>query len=110
MYGGLSGNLKEYFDAADDAAREASQKGIATASQESVDELNGRMTAVQGHTYNISEYTKQLVATTNLILNSVLNIESETDGFGERLANMESNLRDVRDTVGDIALKGIKIK
>lgn len=110
VYGGLSGNLKEYFDAADDAAREASQKGIATASQESVDELNGRMTAVQGHTYNISEYTKQLVATTNLILNSVLNIESETDGFGERLANMESNLRDVRDTVGDIALKGIKIK
>ncbi|HBJ77400.1 MAG TPA: hypothetical protein DDY68_06540, partial [Porphyromonadaceae bacterium] len=33
--------------------REASKKGIATASQDSVDELNGRMTAVQGHTYSI---------------------------------------------------------
>ena len=57
------------------ATREASQKGIATASQDSVDELNGRMTAVQGHTYNI-----------------------------------EQHLKSVKDTVGDIALKGIKIK
>lgn len=110
IYKGLSDNLKQYFAATDDANREASQKGIATASQESVDELNGRATAIQGHTYNICEYTKQLVATTNLILQSVLNIESETEGFGARLERMESNLKGVKDAVDDIALKGIKIQ
>lgn len=110
IYSGLSENLKEYFAASEDAMREASEKGIATASQESVDELNGRATAIQGHTYNICEYTKQLVATTNLILQSVLNIEGETDGFGARLERMENNLRSVKDSVDDIALKGIKIQ
>lgn len=110
IYNGLSENLKEYFAASEDALREASEKGIATASQDSVDELNGRATAIQGHTYNICEYTKQLVATTNLILQSVLNIEGETDGFGARLERMESNLKGVKDTVEDIALKGIKIQ
>lgn len=110
IYSGLSDNLKKYFSASDEASREASQKGIATASQESVDELNGRATAIQGHTYNICEYTKQLVTTTNLILQSVLNIESETTGFGSRLERMESNLKGVKDTVDDIAIKGIKIQ
>ena len=110
IYNGLADNLKKYFAVSDEASREASQKGIATASQESVDELNGRATAIQGHTYNICEYTKQLVATTNLILQSVLNIESETDGFGARLERMEGNLKGVKDTVDDIALKGIKIQ
>ena len=110
IYNGLADNLKKYFAASDEASREASQKGIATASQESVDELNGRATAIQGHTYNICEYTKQLVTTTNLILQSVLNIESETDGFGARLERMEGNLKGVKDTVDDIALKGIKIQ
>lgn len=110
IYSGLSDNLKKYFSASDEVTREASQKGIATASQDSVDELNGRATAIQGHTYNICEYTKQLVTTTNLILQSVLNIESETDGFGARLERMESSLKGVRDTVDDIALRGIKIQ
>lgn len=110
IYSGLSDALGKYFDATDEASREASQKGIATASQESVDELNGRATAIQGHTYNICEYTKQLVTTTNLILLSVINIEGETDGFGARLERMESNLKGVKNTVDDIALKGIKIQ
>lgn len=110
IYNGLADNLKQYFAATEDTNREASQKGIATASQESVDELNGRATAIQGHTYNICEYTKQLVATTGLILQSVVNIEKETEGFGARIERMEGNLKDVRDAVDDIALKGIKIQ
>lgn len=110
VYSGFSESLKKYTSATEEADREASQKGIATASQESVDELNGRATAIQGHTYNISEYTKQLVTTTNLILQSILNIESETEGFGARLERMEGNLKGVKDTVEDIAMKGIKIQ
>jgi hypothetical protein len=92
------------------AEREASSSGIATASQESVDELNGRATAIQGHTYSINELTKQVAATAGLILQSVLNIESETEGFGARLERMETSLKSVKNSLDDISVKGIKVK
>ena len=92
------------------ASREASQKGIATASQDSVDELNGRMTAVQGHTFDIAENTRMLLATTNEILKGVVGIERNTGNVHTRLTVVEQHLKSVKDTVGDIALKGIKIK
>ena len=95
---------------AEESSREASKKGIANASQESVDELNGRATAIQGHTFSINENTKLLVQSTNLILKSVQQIERNTDDVPQRLANLESNMKAVKDTVNDIALKGIKIK
>ena len=102
---------KGYDLAADSAAsREASQKGIATASQDSVDELNGRMTAVQGHTYNIAENTRMLLGTANEILKGVVGIERNTGNVHARLSIVEQHLKSVKDTVGDIALKGIKIK
>ena len=102
---------KGYDLTADSAAsREASQKGIATASQDSVDELNGRMTAVQGHTFDIAENTRMLLATTNEILKGVVGIERNTGNVHTRLTAVEQHLKSVKDTVGDIALKGIKIK
>lgn len=110
IYSGLNQGLQDLFAPTEEASREASEKGIATASQESVDELNGRATAIQGHTFSINENTKQLVVTANLILQSVLNIESETNGFGLRLERMESSLKSVRDTLDDINLKGIKMR
>ncbi len=94
----------------DTDTRDASSKGIASASQESIDELNGRMTAIQGHTYSLNENTKMLVQTTNLILRSVQNIDRHTEELPDRLSSMESNIKSVKDTVNDIALKGIKIK
>ena len=102
--------LAELTGYTDETNREAAQKGIATASQESVDELNGRATAIQGHTYSISENTKLLVENTNLILRSVQNIERNTDDVPQRLANLELNVKAVKDTVNDIAIKGIRIK
>lgn len=103
---------KDGFDLTADstASREASQKGIATASQDSVDELNGRMTAVQGHTFDIAENTRMLLATTNEILKGVVGIERNTGNVHTRLSVVEQHLKSVKDTVGDIALKGIKIK
>jgi len=83
QYGILEEVNKKFIT--EDGGRTPSQKGIATASQDSIDELNGRMTAVQGHTFAISEHTRQLTATTGLILQSIVNIESETNGFGARL-------------------------
>lgn len=94
----------------DESNRKASEKGIATASQDSVNELNGRMTAVQGHTFSISENTKILVTNTAAILRSVMGIERNTNDLPSRLSSMESDLSSVKRTVNDIALKGIKIK
>lgn len=92
------------------AAREASEEGIATASQESVDELNGRATAIQGHTYSINEQTKQLVATAAAMLESVLNIEVYTERIAARMEKVEESVRDVKTTVEDMSIKGIKIQ
>lgn len=94
----------------EDANRQASQKGIATASQESVDELNGRATAIQGHTFSISENTKLLLATSNAILRSVLNIESNTNELPIRMNAIENNVRELKSSVNDIALKGVRIR
>ena len=93
-----------------EAQREGAEAGIAQASQESVDELNGRATAIQGHTFSIMENTKLLLTTANSILDSVLNIEGNTDGLSQRMRNVEDDIHDVRNTINDFALRGIKIK
>lgn len=116
----VGGNFAQIWDALPEeikniiggttAVREASQEGIASASQESIDELNGRMTAVQSHTYSINESMKSLVQTATLILASVLNIEDNTDNMDRRMSNIEGDLGEVKQTVNDIAIKGIKIR
>lgn len=93
----------------DEANRTGANKGIATASQDSVNELNGRMTAVQGHTYSISENTKILVGNTTALLKAVMHIESETDGMRERLVKIESNSNQIKNSLNDIAIKGVKM-
>ena len=110
IYSGLSEGLKGYFAASEEATREASQKGIATASQESVDELNGRTTAIQGHTFSIAENMKLLLNVASQILNAVLNIESETEGMGERICKIESYAKDTKDGIDELVTKGVKIK
>ena len=109
VWNALPDDLKALISGAE-SAREASETGIATASQESVDELNGRMTAVQGHTYTIVENMKMLLQITTQILQSVLNIESNTDRIDERMSGMEDNLSAVKYTLNDMSLKGIKIR
>lgn len=90
--------------------REASKRGIATASQDSVDELNGRATAIQGHTYSIAENTKLMLETTQGILASVMHIESETDGMSERLEGIERGVDNMADVLELITTKGIRLK
>lgn len=107
----LQNDLDAQFGWADglfsnEAAREGSKSGIATASQESVDELNGRATAIQSHTYTIAECQKLLVETTMQLLEAVWGIQRNTD----RLEAIESDMHSVKNTVNDIALKGIKLK
>lgn len=106
----LPDSVKSMFDVTEEATREASEKGIATASQESVDELNGRATAIQGHTYSISENTKIILSVVNMILQSVLNIETHTERISGLVEDVESSVKEMKDTVNDMALKGVKLK
>ncbi len=92
-----------------DMTREAATEGIATASQESVDELNGRMTAVQSHTYSIAEQTKRLVENSTAILMSVMNIETNTTDISTSMVDMRTDLRDVRATISDIQRNGLRM-
>lgn len=107
IFKALPQEIKSFFTSEDKEKREASQgKGIATASQESVDELNGRITAIQGHTYNINENVKLMQQNTANLLVSVQNIERNT----ERLAAIEANIKGMNSTISDIALYGLKVK
>lgn len=110
IWNALPDTLKETMKNASQSAREGASEGIAQASQDSVDELNGRATAIQSHTYSISENTKLLLNNTNSILQSVMHIESETDGMSARLARIETQTKAMGDTLDDIALRGIKLK
>lgn len=113
MYAQLSGELKKEgidLTQSEEKARQASEKGIATASQDSVNELNGRLTAIQGHTFSIAEQTRMLANNSSLILRSVMGIERNTNDLPTRLAAVEAATKAMRNSLDDIAIKGVKIK
>lgn len=109
IWDNLPDSVKNMFTVTSDASREASEKGIATASQESVDELNGRATAIQGHTYSLMESAKLLVANSARMLEHLAGIEDNTKHLS-KLERIENDMQAVKNTVNDIALKGIKLK
>lgn len=109
LWDNLPDSVKNMFTTTADA-REASERGIATASQESVDELNGRATAIQSHTYTINENTKLLIANSTAILECVIGIEQNTQRIADRMDVVEINVRDIRGDLADITIKGVKIK
>ena len=111
MYAQLSGELKkEGIDLTTEGdKREGMKRGIATASQESVDENNGRLTAIQGHTFLIQQQTEQITKHSAAILQTVMRISEDTNQISERLGHIETDTRAVRNTFEDIALRGIKL-
>jgi len=89
--------------------RTGSTKGIAQASQDSVDELNGRMTAIQAYIYDIRninqqsfDFEKESAAYDSAILSQLETIAENTDYC--------KLLVDVKRVLEDIQLKGLKLK
>lgn len=81
---------KQGFNLWETANREVSAKGIESVNQESVDELNGRTTAIQGHTYLISESMKLLVANAGKMLELLTGIRDNTSHLEDiKLSNKE---------------------
>lgn len=73
-----------------DGEREASQKSGITASQESVNEGNGRLTAIQGHTFDIREAVNAIAASKT---QDLMKIEINT----ERLHTIDANVFGIRE-------------
>lgn len=88
------------------SSRSATSKGIAQASQSSVDELNGRMTAIQSHTFSINQHLASVVAINAQILGRV----SSIDAKASRLEEIERNLTNMRSDISDMLTRGIKVK
>lgn len=92
------------------AGRSAAAKGIATASQDSVNELNGRMTAVQGHTYAIMEGTKVLQAVCGGILEGVRDVGRLSESIDRRLGRVEEDVARVRRAAELVHTDGVRVK
>ncbi|WP_423128236.1 tape measure protein [Gaoshiqia sp. Z1-71] len=107
------------FSKEEDFAREASSKGFAAMSQDSANELNGRFTAIQGHTYSMSENVKVLPSiNTNIetltsrsadILNHLAGIHENTNQLS-RLERIENDMSAVKSGINDMNLKGLKLR
>lgn len=80
--------------------------GIARASQESVDELNGRATAIQSHTYSIMQSQQQLVQDTAQVLKYLSNIDDNTRG----LKVMQRDMASMRKDINTIVTQGISMR
>lgn len=107
---GLPDELKDIILGDAEATREGTQKGIATASQESVDENNARLTTIQGHTYSIMTGVVELNRIGNLVLERLMGIENNTAETNMRLDNLDKRVTKVSSTLNDIQLKGLKIQ
>ena len=105
--------LDQYFDRSDaeggSSDRTASQKGIAAASQDSVDELNARATTIQGHTYSIMNGVAELNRVGNLALERLAGIEANTAETNAKLDTLLLRYRGVQSAVTNLQAKGIKV-
>lgn len=108
IYQGLSDSLKNYFTG--ETEREGTSKGIATASQDSVDENNARLTTIQGHTYTLVQGINDLNRTSNAILDKLTGIEENTTGTNDRLDRVEKNTKDIKDSIDEIDRRGLKLR
>lgn len=113
--------------------RKAAQKGIATASQDSIDELRGTMTNVQGHTYNINENTARIATGINTLtehtkhltcladidntMQSLLTMRKESIEHLSNIAEYTSNLvemkefmRSMKTGIDTLNTKGLTLK
>ena len=91
---------------AGEGAREASKKGIATASQESVDENNGLLRSMQGLTAEIQADVHRLRSIAGEQLLRLAGIESNTS----HLVGMREDLKSVQQSLSDIQIRGVKIQ
>ena len=75
-------------------------------SQDTGNDLDGRFTAIQGHTFNIAEGMNILKANSSQMLQHLAGIETNT----KRLEAIENSIGSVKAGIDTINLKGITLK
>ncbi len=85
-----------------DSVREASQKTGITASQDSVDKIDGMVTTMMGHTYSINEGVSRMATGIDGLLNySVANLSATTD-IDKTAKAIESQSKDILNHLANI--------
>lgn len=100
----------------DEEEREAATKSSLGASQESVDESNGRLTAIQGITYDIREEQKaqgvilsDLRADSASILDEIMGIHDDTSEMRAAFSDVRAMVKEIRSNVGTMTDRGVKM-
>lgn len=88
---------------ADAAQRNAVSGGIANVTQDTAEEMNGRLTQIQSHTFSINESVKQITEFSSQTLIVVRNINSDTSALVRSVESLKA-------TVDDIQIRGVKLK
>lgn len=94
----------------DEEERKASSKAGITASQDSVDEMSGRITTIQGHTYTINENVKVLVAVSSQALEKLTSIARNTKDLCDKTDKVIEQNDSIKREVSNINIKGVTIK
>lgn len=94
----------------DEEERKASSKSGITASQDSVNETNGRLTAMQGHTYSINENVKVLVTVSSQALEKLTNIDRNTKDLCDKTEKVIEQNDSIKRELGTINTRGVNLK
>ena len=97
--------LKQFDDLWEKAEEErnGASRGVNSMSQDSADEMNGRLTQIQSHTFSINENTKSINDFASRQLVVLQGIHTDT-------SSLVSVTNSIRATLDDITIKGVKLK
>lgn len=115
--GGNAGKIQEIYEALMkqmgidmDDMLSGQRKGIATASQDSVDELNGRATAIQTHTASIAAGTARLTSLAQSTFDQLVEVGRMVKEGNATRQRIETSTATIATKVRDFETYGIKMK
>lgn len=94
----------------DEEERKASSKAGITASQDSVDEMSGRITTIQGHTYTINENVKVLVSVSSQALEKLTSIDRNTKDLCDKTDKVIEQNDSIKREVSNINTRGVTMR
>lgn len=94
----------------DEEERKASSKTGITASQDSIDDIGGRITTMQGHTYTMNENIKVLVTVSSQALEKLTSIDKNTKDLCDKTDKVIEQNDSIKREVSNINTKGVTIK
>lgn len=115
--GGNAGKIQEVYESIMKAMGKdvedmlsGDRKGIATASQDSVDELNGRATAIQTHTAMIAQGTARLTSLAQSTFDQLVEVARMVKEGNATRQRIETSTATIATKVRDFDTYGIKMK